>query len=83
MDEIRSAFARQGLYRATDDRVLAGCSPASGAASGSPLAVALALPHPADDHPGQPAAHLPVLWILMPEQQHVTGPWTPGQPPQR
>jgi hypothetical protein len=24
MDEIRSAFARQGLYRATDERVLGG-----------------------------------------------------------
>ena len=84
MDEIRSAFARQGLYRATDDRVLGGVFTGVGRRIGlAPwpsrwlfLILLMIIP-------GSQLLIYPVLWILMPEQQHVTGPWTPGQPPQR
>ena len=85
MDEIRAAFARQGLYRATDERILGGVATGLGRRVGlSPwparwlfLIVLMLIP-------GSQLLIYPVLWILMPEEQYVsgTGPWTPGQPPQ-
>jgi phage shock protein PspC (stress-responsive transcriptional regulator) len=85
MDEIRNAFARQGLYRATDERVLGGVATGIGRRLGlNPwparwlfLIVLMLIP-------GSQLLIYPVLWILMPEEQYVSGTarWTPGQPPQ-
>ena len=76
MDDIRSAFARQGLYRATDERIL------GGVATGLGRRVGLG-PWPARwlvlllmvVVPGSPLVIYPVLWILMPEEQYVSGSW--------
>jgi phage shock protein PspC (stress-responsive transcriptional regulator) len=85
MNEIHAAFARMGLYRATDERVLGGVATGIGRRLGlNPwparwlFVIALML------LPGSQLLVYPVLWILMPEEQYVngTGPWTPGQPPQ-
>ena len=83
MDEIRSAFARQGLYRAIDERVLGGVATGIGRRVGlSPwpsrwlfLIVLMLIP-------GSQLLVYPLLWILMPEEQPVGGPWSQGQPPQ-
>ena len=84
MDEIRSAFARQGLYRATDDRVLGGVFTGIGRRLGlDPWPARLLFLLVLMLIPGSQLLVYPVLWILMPQEQPVGGPWSQGQPPQR
>jgi phage shock protein PspC (stress-responsive transcriptional regulator) len=82
MDDVRTAFARQGLHRSTDSRILGGVVSGLGRRIGLDpwparwlFVIILLLV------PGSQLLIYPVLWILMPEQEDVRDPWTPGQPP--
>lgn len=84
MDDIRSAFARQGLYRARDERILGGVATGLGRRVGlDPWPARLLVLLLMVVVPGSPLLLYPVLWILMPEEQYVSGSWAPGHPPQR
>ena len=68
MDNIRTAFARQGLYRARDERVLGGVCAGLGRRFGldpwpSRLLFTLLLLLV----PGSQLLIYPVLWLLMPQ----------------
>lgn len=73
MDDIRRTFARNGLVRRSEDRVLGGVCAGLGQRYGfSPwtarllfLLVLLVLP-------GSQLLVYPVLWILMPDESWVT-----------
>lgn len=68
MDDIRSSFARQGLYRTRDDRVLGGVCAGIGRRLGLRpwparwvfVLVLLLVP-------GSQLLVYPVLWVLMPQ----------------
>ena len=72
MDDLRSSFARQGLFRSRDERVLAGVCSGIGRRLGlAPwpsrllfLLVLLVVP-------GSQLLVYPVLWILMPSEDKV------------
>ena len=77
MDDIRSTFARQGLYRSRDERVLGGVCAGIGRRTGLRpwparwlfLLVLLLVP-------GSQLLVYPVLWILMPQEG-----WAPAPGP--
>ena len=83
MDEIRRSFARAGLYRSRDDRVLGGVCTGLGRRVGiDPWPARILMLVLMIVVPGSPLLIYPVLWILMPEEQYVSGSWAPGSPPQ-
>lgn len=79
MDDIRSSFARQGLYRARDERVLAGVCAGIGRRLGLRpwparwvfVLVLLLVP-------GSQLLVYPVLWLLMPEEDYAPVPRPQG-----
>lgn len=79
MDDIRSAFARQGLYRSRDERLLGGVCSGIGRRLGLRpwparwvFALVLLLV------PGSQLLVYPVLWLLMPTQSHAPAPQAQG-----
>jgi phage shock protein C len=83
MDDIRAAFARQGLYRARDERLLAGVCTGLGRRIGldpwpSRLLFLLVLMLV----PGSQVLIYPILWLLMPQEEHsAMPPYYPPPPP--
>ena len=79
MDDIRSTFARQGLYRYRDQRVLGGVCTGIGRRLGLRpwparwlfLLVLLLVP-------GSQLLIYPVLWILMPQEGYAPAPRPQG-----
>lgn len=79
MDDIRSSFARQGLYRTRDERVLTGVCAGIGRRLGLRpwparwvfVLVLLLVP-------GSQLLVYPVLWLLMPEEGYAPVPRPPG-----
>jgi phage shock protein C len=85
MDDIRASFARQGLYRARDERVLGGVCAGLGRRLGldpwpSRLLFVLVLMLV----PGSQVLIYPILWLLMPQEEYGAGtpPYYPPAPPQ-
>jgi phage shock protein PspC (stress-responsive transcriptional regulator) len=76
MDDIRSSFARAGLVRSRDDRILGGVCTGLGRRVGLD-------PWPARALvllllvivPGSPLILYPVLWLLMPEETPGGASW--------
>ncbi len=69
MDDIRDSFARQGLYRARDERVLGGVCTGLGRRLGlRPWPARLLFLLVLMLIPGSQAIVYPVLWLLMPEE---------------
>ena len=69
MDDIRTAFARQGLYRARDQRVLAGVFAGLGRRFGlDPWPARLVFALLLLLVPGSQLLVYPVLWLLMPQE---------------
>jgi phage shock protein PspC (stress-responsive transcriptional regulator) len=69
MDSIRAAFARQGLYRARDGRVLGGVLAGLGRRIGlEPWPTRLLFVFALLLIPGSQFLVYPVLWILMPDE---------------
>ena len=78
MDDIRRAFARNGLYRSRDDRVLGGVCAGLGRRVGiDPWPARLVLFVLMVVVPGSPLLIYPVLWILMPSEVRAGGPYGP------
>ena len=81
MDDIRSSLARQGLFRARDERVLAGVCTGLGRRLGlRPWPARLLFLLVLLVVPGSQLLVYPVLWVLMPEEGWVptTRPHGPG-----
>ena len=69
MDEIRRSFARAGLYRSRDDRVLGGVFTGIGRRFGiDPWPARLLLILLLMIVPGSQLLVYPVLWVLMPKE---------------
>jgi phage shock protein C len=67
MESIRAAFARQGLYRVSDDRVLGGVIAGLGRRLGiEPWPARLLFTAVLLLIPGSQLLVYPILWILMP-----------------
>ena len=82
MDEIRRSFARAGLYRSRDDRVLGGVCTGLGRRVGlDPWPARLIMLVLMIVVPGSPLLIYPVLWILMPKEGASAHPPTYGTPP--
>lgn len=80
MDEIRHTFARQGLYRSRDSRVVAGVCSGIGRRLGmGPWTARLLFVLALMVIPGSQLLVYPVLWVLMPEQGRVGGDPGPAQ----
>lgn len=82
MDQIRTAFARQDLYRSRDERVLGGVFAGLGRRVGlDPWPARLLLTLLLLIVPGSQLLIYPVLWVLMPLEGriHPTGGY--GPPP--
>ena len=79
MDDIRSAFARNGLYRSSD-RVLGGVFAGLGAKVGlDPWPARLVLTLLLLLVPGSQLLVYPVLWVLMPQADVPSGSsWGPS-----
>lgn len=72
MDDIRTAFARQGLYRARDERVLGGVCAGLGRRVGlNPWPARLLFFLLLLVVPGSQLLVYPVLWLLMPQDGRV------------
>jgi phage shock protein PspC (stress-responsive transcriptional regulator) len=81
MDDIRSAFARQGLVRTREGRVLGGVCAGLGRRFGmSPWVARLVFVLGLLVLPGSQFLIYPVLWVLMPDEASApTGyTWGPG-----
>lgn len=80
MDSIRAAFARQGLFRSRDQRVLGGVIAGLGRRVGlEPWPARLLFVLALMIIPGSQVLVYPVLWILMPEEGTVpTAPRSAG-----
>jgi phage shock protein C len=77
MDDIRATFARQGLYRSRDERVLAGVCTGIGRRLGlQPWPARLLFMLVLLLVPGSQLLVYPALWILMPEEG-----WAPSPRP--
>ena len=77
MDDIRQSFARQGLTRPQEGRVLGGVIAGLGRRFGiAPWPARLLFVLLLMVLPGCPVLIYPILWILMPSEETVT-----GQPP--
>jgi phage shock protein C len=74
MDKIRSSFARQGLIRPSDRRILGGVCAGVGHRLGLTPTVSRLLFMLLLLLPGSQLLVYPVLWILMPDEQDVTHP---------
>lgn len=82
MDQIRTAFARQGLYRSRDERVLGGVFAGLGRRVGlDPWPARLLLTLLLLVVPGSQLLLYPVLWVLMPLEGQVPAPGGYGPPP--
>lgn len=82
MDEIRRSFARLGLYRSRDDRILGGVCAGVGQRLGiDPWPARLLFVLLLLVVPGSQFLIYPVLWFLMPEAEvrDAAGGW--GPPP--
>jgi phage shock protein PspC (stress-responsive transcriptional regulator) len=77
MDDIRDRFAQQGLYRATDQRVLGGvCSGLGRRFNLGPWTARLLFVLILMLIPGSQLLLYPVLWVLMPAAQPaLSGHW--------
>ncbi len=72
MDQIRTAFARQGLYRSRDERVLGGVFAGLGRRFGlDPWPARLLFTLLLLVVPGSQLLIYPVLWVLMPLEGQV------------
>lgn len=72
METIRAAFARQGLFRSRDERVLGGVIAGLGRRAGiEPWPARLLFVLVLMLIPGSQLLIYPVLWILMPEEGTV------------
>ncbi len=75
MDDIRAAFARQGLYRSRDARVLGGVCAGLGRRFGiGPWMARLLFVLLLMVVPGSQFLIYPVLWILMPSEESLAVP---------
>ncbi|GAA4680919.1 PspC domain-containing protein [Nocardioides nanhaiensis] len=86
MDDIRSAFARQGLSRPRDTRVVAGVCSGLGRKLGlTPWISRLLFVLLLMVVPGSQLLIYPVLWILMPtdERQVASGPVSTYEAPRQ
>lgn len=86
MDDVRRSFARMGLYRSRDDRVLAGVCAGLGRRVGiDPWPARLLFVLLLLVLPGSQFLIYPVLWFLMPEAEvhGATGSWGPTPPSAR
>ena len=82
MDQIRTAFARQGLYRARDERVLGGVCAGLGRRFGlDPWPARLLFTLLLLVVPGSQLLVYPVLWVLMPLEDQVYPAGGYGPPP--
>jgi len=74
MNDVRQSFAHQGLVRPTDDRVLGGVCAGLGRRFGlSPWTARVLFMVLLLVIPGSQLLIYPVLWVLMPSQDHVSG----------
>lgn len=83
MDDIRAGFARQGLYRARDDRLLGGVCSGLGRRIGlDPWPARLLFLLVLMLVPGSQVLIYPILWLLMPQEEYSTGspPYYPPTP---
>lgn len=83
MDDVRRTFARMGLYRSRDDRVVAGVCAGLGHRLGlDPWPARLLFVLLLLVVPGSQLLVYPVLWIVMPQAEvHPTaGSWGPTPP---
>jgi len=81
MESIRAAFARQGLYRARDGRVLGGVVAGLGRRFGlEPWPARLLFVLVLMLIPGSQVLVYPILWVLMP-QEGTTFATPPAAPP--
>ncbi len=81
MDEIRRSFARAGLYRSRDDRVLGGVCSGLGRRFGiGPWSARLLVVLLLMVVPGSQLLVYPVLWVLMPSSPALPG-GSYGPPP--
>jgi phage shock protein C len=72
MNDIRSSFARYGLVRASDDRVLGGVAAGLGRRLGlAPWTARLLFVLLLLVLPGSQLLIYPILWILMPSEEWV------------
>lgn len=79
MDDIRSSFARQGLYRTRDGRVLGGVCAGIGQRVGlRPWPARLVFVLVLLLVPGSQLLVYPVLWLLMPEEGYAPLPRSHG-----
>jgi len=86
MDEIRRSFARMGLYRSQDDKVVAGVCAGLGRRVGiDPWPARLLFLVLLLVVPGSQFLVYPVLWLLMPQAgvHGTAGSWGPTPPPAR
>lgn len=74
MNDVRSFFARRGLVRATDRRVLGGVCAGVGRRFGLTPWVSRLLFMLLILVPGSQLVVYPVLWVLMPGERDVTCP---------
>ncbi len=84
MNDIRQSFAQQGLVRPQHDRVLGGVCAGLGRRFGlGPWTTRLLFVLILMVLPGSQILIYPVLWVLMPTEEHVRYPATPvtAQPP--
>lgn len=83
MDQIHRSFARAGLYRSRDERVLGGVCAGLGARVGiDPWPARLLFVLLLFVVPGSQLLVYPVLWVLMPEAEvtGTVGGWAPTPP---
>ena len=79
MNDIRQSFAHQGLIRPTQDRVLGGvCAGLARRFGIGPWTARLLFVLLLMVIPGSQILIYPVLWILMPSEENVRVPATPG-----
>lgn len=83
MDDIHAAFARQGLYRPRDERLLAGVCAGLGRRIGlDPWPARLLFLLVLMLVPGSQVLIYPILWLLMPqEERSAMPPYYPPPPP--
>jgi phage shock protein C len=81
MNDIRSSLARQGLVRPRNGRILGGVCAGVGQRFGlTPWVSRLLFVLLLMVVPGSQILIYPILWVLMPAEEHVQYPWTPAAP---
>jgi phage shock protein C len=82
MDDVRAAFARQGLFRARDERVLGGVCAGLGRRVGlGPWPARILFLVLLMVLPGSQVLVYPALWVLMPVETGAWGSSRYGRPP--